>query len=116
MIRSQLPRREVGDAPDPEVVLRIADLIAPLPLASARALARVRAVARPLDGDDHDEALRGIWAWRALDWLPLYAHFGRTRGWLAAQVRALSAEELLVLLERDLGRANEPVAGPSRNC
>ena len=116
MNRCRHPHRDVSDDPDPEVVLRIAELIAPLPLASARAIARVRAVAlAPEDGDPGEE-LRGIWAWGELDWLPLYAHFGRTRGWLAAGVMALSPDELLALLERDLGRAREPVAGPSRNC
>ncbi len=114
MNRCRHPHRDVSDDPDPEVVLRIAELIAPLPLASARALARVRAVSLPLDGDgdDHGEALRGTWAWRELDWLPLYAHFGRTRGWLAARVRALSAAELLALLECDLGRIGQRDAGP----
>lgn len=90
--------------PKPEVVLRLAELIAPLPHAAARALARVRAVALPPAGGDPGEGLRGTWAWRELDWLPLYAHFGRTRGWKSAQVRALPAAELLALVERDLDR------------
>lgn len=103
------------EAPKPELVLRLAELLDPLPLASARALARVRAVALPLaDGDDPGEALRGVWAWKELDWLPLYAHFGRTRGWLAARVRALSPDELLALVERDLNSGKAPDARPSR--
>ena len=115
MTRTQHVRRDERDPPKPELVLRLAELIAPLPHASARALARVRAVAfPPADGDDPGEALRGVWAWKELDWLPLYAHFGRTRGWLAAQVRALSAAELLALVERDLGPVKEPDARPPR--
>ncbi len=102
------------NTPKPEVVLRLAELIAPLPHASARALGRVRAVALPPDGDDPGEGLRGIWAWRELDWLPMYAHFGRTRGWLSARVRALTAADLLALVERDLGRTGEPDTGPTR--
>lgn len=104
------------EAPNPEVVLRLAELIASLPHASARALTRVRAVALPPDSDDPGEALRGTWAWRELDWLALYAHFGRTRGWKSAQVQALSAAELLALVERDLGRSDKPTAGRSRSC
>jgi len=104
MTQCQYPQCEVRDLPDPEVVLRIAELIVSLPLASARAFTRVRAVALPPDDCDPGEGLLGTWAWRELDWLPLYAHFGRTRGWLAARVRALSADQLLALLAADLCR------------
>jgi len=84
--------------PNPTTVLRIATLAAQLPLADPKALARVSAVAtRP----DSSEAMRGIWAWRELDWLTLFGHFGRTRNWLSAQVRTLTPDVLLSMLEAD---------------
>lgn len=79
-------------------LLRVAELTAQLPNANPNALARVRAVAiRP----DSGEAMRGIWAVRELDWLTLYCHFGRTRNWLSAQVRTLTPDVLLSMLEAD---------------
>lgn len=87
--------------PNPTTVLRIATLAAQLPLADPRALARVSAVATRPDADD---SLRGIWAFRELDWLPLFAYFGRTRGWHSAKVRSFTPEAVLDLLAEDLAK------------
>lgn len=81
-------------------VIRLAELIAELPHANPKALDRVRVVTTRPDSSCEQ---RGIWAWRELDWLPLYVHFGRTRNWLSANVRSLSPETLLSLLEVDFG-------------
>lgn len=79
-------------------VIHLAELIAELPHANPKALDRVRAVATRPDSSCEQ---RGIWAWRELDWLPLYVHFGRTRNWLSANVRSLKPQALLSLLEAD---------------
>ncbi len=88
------------ETPSTTIVLQIAAIVALLPFADPKALARVQAVVTLPDADD---TLRGTWARRELDWLPLYGHFGRTRSWSSAKVRTLTPGDILALLEADFG-------------
>jgi hypothetical protein len=87
------------------VALRLAELIDRLPRADPTVLLTARAVAVRAAAEGWGEHETGVQVWRQLDWLPVYLHFGRTRGWHSARVRTLAPDELLEILEADVALA-----------
>jgi hypothetical protein len=83
-----------------QVARRLTELIAALPDADPRALTRAQQVAAVADANGWGEATTAALVGQQIDWLSVYRHLGKTRGWRPKKIHAMPPAALLDVLER----------------